>query len=104
MSKISITSHGDVQKHPSNNSPSKVSFRFSQAKRFKDNNPECPIAFYAYTSQLSNRKTSIGYGKKDDFTRDLAKAPSSSLYNTNSYYEFVKNKGLTFGNSRDKSP
>ena len=104
MSKISTVPHSEVQKHLANNSPAKVSFRFSQAKRFKDNNPECPIAFYSYASQLSNRKASIGYGKKDDFTRDLAKAPPSSLYNANSYHEFVKNRGLTFGSSRDKSP
>ncbi len=86
MSKISLAGHEEVQKHPSNSSPSKVSFRFSKSKRFKDNNPECPIAFYAYTSQLSDRKASIGYGRKSDFTADLAKAPSSSQYDPNSYH------------------
>jgi hypothetical protein len=39
MSKISLIPHEDVQKHPANSSPSKVSFRFSKTKRFKDNNP-----------------------------------------------------------------
>ena len=68
MSKISMVKHDEVQKHLANNSPSKISFRFSKTKRFKDNNPECPIAFYSYTGQLSNRKTNLGLGKKSDFT------------------------------------
>ena len=104
MSKISIVDHEGVQKHLANNSPSKVSFRFSKTKRFKDNNPECPHVFYSYASQLSNRKASLGSGKKSDFTTDLSKAPPSSLYNPNTYYEHIKGKGLTFGLSRDKSP
>ena len=86
MSKVSIVGHEDVQKHLANNSPSKVSFRFSKTKRFKDNNPECPIAFYSYASQLSHRKTNLGLGKKSDFTQDLAKAPSSALYNPDNYH------------------
>jgi hypothetical protein len=93
-----------VQKHLANNSPSKVSFRFSKSRRFKDNNPECPIAFYSYRSQLSNRKTSIGYGHKSDFTTDLSKAPACSLYDPNNYHEFTKSKGLTFGLNREQSP
>ena len=104
MNKISIVGHEGVQKHLTNNSPSKVSFRFSKTKRFKDNNRECPAAFYSYTSQLSNRKASLGSGKKSDFTLDLAKAPPSSLYNPNTYHEHIKGKGLTFGLSRERSP
>ena len=104
MSKISKVGHDEIRKHQANNSPAKVSFRFSSTKRFKDNNPECPVAFYSYGSQLSNRKTMLGYGKKSDYTTDLAKAPSSALYNPGSYNEFVKNKGLSFGLSREQSP
>jgi len=100
MSKISIVSHEDVQKHQTNSSPSKVSFRFSKSKRFKDNNPECPIAFYSYASQLSKRKASIGYGDKSDFTSELPHTPSSTLYNPNDYYEFTKQRGKSFGLSR----
>ena len=99
-----MVKHDEVQKHLDNNSPSKISFRFSKTKRFKDNNPECPIAFYSYTSQLSNRKTNLGLGKKSDFTQDLAKAPSSDLYNPGNYYEATKLRGKSFGLSRDKSP
>lgn len=86
MSKISMASHSEVQKHLANKSPGKVSFRFPQTKRFKDNHPECPIAFYSYGSQLSSRRASIGYGQKEDFTKDLCKTPSSSLYDTCSYH------------------
>ena len=62
------------------------------------------MAFYAYNSQLSRRKTSLGYGKKSDFTIDLANAPPSSLYNPDNYNEHMKHKGLSFGLSRDQSP
>lgn len=104
MSKISMVGHDTVQKHLANNSPSKVSFRFSKTKRFKDNNPECPIAYYSYGSQLSNRKTNFGVGKKSDFTIDLAKAPSCAGYDPNNFYEACKARGQTFGLSRDRSP
>jgi hypothetical protein len=69
MSKISIVPHETVQKHLANNSPAKVSFRFSKSKRFNDNNPECPVAFYTYASQLSKRRSSIGHSKKIDFLK-----------------------------------
>ena len=104
MSKMSLVPHEEVQKHLANNSPSKVSFRFSKTKRFKANNPECPIAFYSYGSQLSNRKAAIGYGKKSDFTLDLPKAPAGSDYDPNNYHEFIKSRGLSFGLSREQSP
>lgn len=104
MSKISLVPHEDVQKHLANNSPAKVSFRFSKSKRFKDNNPECPIAFYSYASQLSRRKSAIGTEKKFDFDTILPATPASTQYNTNSYYEFTKFKGLSFGLSREQSP
>ena len=100
MSKISIVGHDVVQKHQTNCSPSKVSFRFSKSKRFKDNNPECPIAFYSFSSQLSQRRASIGYGGKSDFTHDLHHTPSSTTYNPNEYHEFTKFKGKSFGLSR----
>lgn len=103
MSKISLVPHENVQKHLANNSPSKVSFRFSKSKRFKDNNPECPIAFYSYRSELSRRKSSIGHSKKIDFFREV-NTPGSNQYNTNSYHDFVKPKGLSFAVSRDQSP
>lgn len=85
MSKISIIPHEAVQKHLANNSPSKLSFRFSKSKRFKDNNPECPIAFYHYGSQLSHRRSSIGTAKKIDFFHDSI-APASNSYNPNTYH------------------
>jgi hypothetical protein len=103
MSKISLIPHENVQKHLANNSPSKVSFRFSKSKRFKDNNPECPIAFYSYRSELSRRKSSIGHSKKIDFYKELV-TPGSNLYNPNSYYEHLRPKGLSFAVSRDQSP
>jgi hypothetical protein len=103
MSKISLIPHENVQKHLANNSPSKLSFRFSKSKRFKDNNPECPIAFYSYRSELSRRKSSIGHGKKIDFFNEVS-TPASNVYNPNGYYNFVKSRGLSFAVSREQSP
>jgi len=89
-----------VQKHLANNSPSKVSFRFSKSKRFKDNNPECPIVFYSYGSELSKRKPVIGSEKRLDLSHIDPNTPGSGLYNPNNYHEYTKLKGLTFGLSR----
>lgn len=86
MSKISLVPHEDVQKHLANNSPSKHSFRFSKSKRFKDNNPECPIAFYAYPSALSRRHSSIGAEKKFDIAKILPVTPAGSNYNPTAYH------------------
>ena len=39
MNKISLLSHEEVQKHPANKSPTKISFRFPKSKRFQGSNP-----------------------------------------------------------------
>ena len=44
----------------------------------------CKIAFYANDSQLSNRKTSFGYGQKLDFTKTSVVGPASTIYNLKS--------------------
>ena len=100
MSKLSKISHEQVQKHLANNSPSKLSFRFSRSKRFKDNNPECPIAFYSCQSQLSTRRAPIGSAKKIDSLNEMTLAPKSTLYDPDNYYLFTKKRGLSFGLSR----
>ncbi len=54
MKTFSTISHDAVRNHQTNNSPTKVAFKFSQTKRFKDPNPEyffvfilrCPRTFY----------------------------------------------------------
>jgi len=77
-----------------------MSFKFNKTERFKQNNPECPVAFYTYSSQLSKRKSSIGSGIKSDFTKDLANTPGSSHYNPDFYYNSTKQGGKSFGQSR----
>jgi hypothetical protein len=64
MNKVSLATHEEIQKHCMNDSPAKISFRFPKTKRFEDNNPECPVAFYAWNSQLSKKKAIIGTSKK----------------------------------------
>ena len=64
----------------------------------------CKIAFYANDSQLSNRRASFGYGNKSDFTKTLTASPSVTTYRHKSVFTDNKNKGKTFGNTRDGSP
>lgn len=64
----------------------------------------CKVAFYSNDSHLSNRKTSFGYGKKSDFTKDLTASPGSTKYTHKSSFDAGKNKGITFGLEREKLP
>lgn len=100
MEKFSFLAPEAVKNHPTNCSPSKALYRFSNSKRFKPANPECPTAFYSNLSGLSQRQTSIGFGKKLDFTKPAMITPSGSDYNPD--IKWMK-QGKTFGCSRDKS-
>ena len=102
MKRLSLVLHADIQRHPNNNSSAKASYKFPQTARFKTRNPDCPVAYYSNRSGLSNRKASIGIGEKSDYTKDLAKTPGSWHYKPNTYYEFAKQKGKSFGVARDK--
>ena len=67
------------------------------------------IGFYIkdeQMSQLSKRKTSFGYGRKSDFTKDLTASPRATLYSHKSVFEeqTSKKNGKSFGLSREKSP
>lgn len=64
----------------------------------------CPNAFYSYDSQLSNRKTSFGYGKKFDFSQIISVSPPSTKYESKSFLDESKKKGKSFGLGRDYSP
>lgn len=64
----------------------------------------CPNAFYTFDSQLSQRKTSFGYGKKSDFTQPTNVSPPSTKYNSKSFVDESKKSGKTFGISRELSP
>jgi hypothetical protein len=60
--------------------------------------------FYTYDSQLSNRKSSFGYGNKYDFTQTLTVSPPVNTYNLKTFVEETKSKGKSFGTARDKLP
>ena len=62
------------------------------------------MAFYSNDSQLSNRKASLGYGPKSDFTKDLTASPGATKYNIRSVLDQSKNRGKSFGLSRELSP
>ena len=64
----------------------------------------CKIAFYSNDSQLSNRRSSFGYGSKSDFTKTLTASPSVTTYRHKSEFTENKNKGKTFGGPRDVAP
>lgn len=48
--------------------------------------------------------TTMGFGKKSDFTQNGNKSPSPNQYPTKSLFEDNKTKGKTFGCAREKSP
>lgn len=64
----------------------------------------CKNAFYVYDSQLSPRNTSIGHAKRSDFTQPLNCSPGSTKYSIKSIFDESKDRGKSFGVSRDKSP
>lgn len=64
----------------------------------------CKVAFYTNRSELSQRKTSFGFGNKIDFTRTVSCSPPPTRYNSKSFVEESKNLGKTFGTSRDYTP
>lgn len=101
---FSITPSDVIRKHPANTSTSKEIHAFSKSKRFISPNPECPTVFYAYDSQLSNRKAGFGYGKKSDFTRTLTASPAATKYDLKTFVDESKNKGKSFGLEREKLP
>jgi hypothetical protein len=101
---FSITPSDAVRKHPTNTSTSKEIHIFSKSKRFIPPNPECPTAFYAYDSQLSDRKAGFGYGTKSDFTRTLTVSPPATKYELKTFVEDTKSKGKSFGLDRQKLP
>lgn len=101
---FTITPSDVIRKHPTNNSTSKEIHMFSKSKRFVAPNPECPNAFYSFDSQLSNRKASFGYGKKSDFTRTLTVSPPATKYEIKSFLDESREKGKSFGTTREKLP
>jgi hypothetical protein len=101
---LSITPSDFIRKHPANNSTSKEIHVFPKSKRFPAPNPECPTAFYAYDSQLSNRKAGFGYGTKSDFTRTLTASPAATKYELKTFVDEAKTKGKSFGLDREKLP
>ena len=107
MNKISIVNPETVRNHLSNNSPSKIAHQFPKSKRFQEPPSQysilfiiifsCPIAYYSGKGDLSNRKASIGYGKKVDFTKTLTITPAPDKYIHKSMFTDGKNRGKSFG-------
>ncbi len=69
-----------------NRSPSKVTYSFSKAERFKRNKTDNYYVFYNIPDTKSNRSCSMGYGKKIDFTK-RAKGQCISLYSFPSLFD-----------------
>ena len=63
MRTFSTISHDAVRNHPGNNSPSKVAFKFSQSKRFKEPNPEyyCNLILDVLKLFIKSSKTYLNF-------------------------------------------
>lgn len=66
MKTFSTISHDAVRNHQTNNSPTKVAFKFSQTKRFKDPNPEYFLFLFLDVQELfiNNLKTYLNFLKE----------------------------------------
>jgi hypothetical protein len=85
MNNHSIVTYTSGSPHPTLGSETKYSHLFPKTQRFLSKNPEypphprrCPEAFYTFDSQLSHRMTTMGFGKKSDFTHKDCDCPSPS--------------------------
>lgn len=58
---------------------------------------------YNLNSEQEKRATALGFGKKSDFTRDLAKAPPPTRYESASLFDEnkIKQKGYSLAVGRD---
>lgn len=103
---MSLISPDKIRNHLGNHSPSKITHAFTKSKRFITANPEYRSpdhrsrpAFYSSSSSLSKRQTSLGYGKKFDFTKSTVVSPAPAAYKMCS--QFAKmNQTFTFSISR----
>ena len=65
----------------------------------------CKNSFYQEKlTQLSNRKASFGYGTKTDFTKTLQVSPSPDNYQIKSCFDLNKDRGSSFGITRERLP
>lgn len=110
MKGFSLVGSDTIRNSQLNSSTAKHSFCFPKAERFKSPPPKymlchasCPIAFYSNSCELSKRKTSFGYGKKQDFTINTANSPACNMYNIHSAFEKDPRKGKSIGVSREVS-
>lgn len=62
------------------------------------------MAFYCNGSELSQRKTTFGYGQKTDFSKPITCSPPSTRYLSKSSFDEYSKKGKTFGLSRELLP
>ncbi|CAK68708.1 unnamed protein product (macronuclear) [Paramecium tetraurelia] len=83
------------------NNKAKKSYSFSKAKRFSQTNTNYITANYNINRNLNNRGHSIGKGPRSDFTKSFSNAPPPTQYIISGLFNLPKEKGITFGISRD---
>lgn len=104
-----VSNFKQIHDHPLNHSSSKNLWSFSKSKRFSSYAKKSPCQVLCYDidpkNYSSQRKCSLGKGKKYDFTKNLASNPAPNQYNSMTHtieYNLKKNKRITFGESRQK--
>ncbi|CAD8172116.1 unnamed protein product [Paramecium pentaurelia] len=85
------------------NNKAKQSYSFSKAKRFSQTNTNYTTANYNINRSINNRAHSIGKGPRSDFTKSFSNAPPPTQYIISSLFDIPKEKGITFGISREKT-
>ncbi|CAD8193366.1 unnamed protein product [Paramecium octaurelia] len=85
------------------NNKAKKSYSFSKAKRFSQTATNYITANYNINRNLNNRGHSIGKGPRSDFTKSFSNAPPPTQYIISGLFNLPKEKGISFGISREKT-
>ncbi|CAD8104623.1 unnamed protein product [Paramecium primaurelia] len=85
------------------NNKAKKSYSFSKAKRFSQTTTNYIMANYNINRNLNNKGHSIGKGPRSDFTKSFSNAPPPTQYIISSLFNITKERGITFGISREKT-
>lgn len=106
---FTASTSNQICQHPLNFSPAKQQYSFPHAQRFgkPKQNFNCKAEFYTINEQLfkTQRSCSLGKGERYDFGRKSHNAPAPTAYfPKNDSIESNKNKGFSFGVSRDSCP
>jgi len=99
---VTISTPAQICNSPLNASPSKMLYSFAKGNRFgPDEKQPCSQFCYDLPPLKNFRTTSLGIGKKSDFTQSSNNMPAPNAYDVKDFVVANKKKGFSFGLSRE---